>query len=173
MNRALRAYPLMLTMALIAACSNSASDVAAVAAPAPDAPQAIVAPPESVEAPPVGTAPVETAPVQAVAPPPAPNGDSLSVYKSLGRRQCEAGGETPESLAAQLRAAGVEATPAGCADDGMMYAAMCGGGTGHLGVLEIRAADAERAAKAGFRPLKDLPDAQRIPCPAPAKDMMK
>ncbi|MFO0227154.1 MAG: hypothetical protein ACK52B_01930 [Gammaproteobacteria bacterium] len=50
---------------------------------------------------------------------------------------------------------------------------MCGGGTGHLGVLEIRAADAERAAEAGFRPLKDLPDAQRIPCPASAKDMMK
>lgn len=161
MNRALRAYPLMLTVALIAACSNSAPDNAAVAAPTPDAPQAIVAPP------------VETAPVQAVAPAPAPGGDSLSVYKSLGRRQCEAGGETPESLAAQLRAAGVEATPAGCADDGMMYAAMCGGGTGHLGVLEIRAADAERAAKAGFRPLKDLPDAQRIPCPASAKDMMK
>jgi hypothetical protein len=161
MNRALRTYPLMLTVALIAACSNSAPDNAAVAAPAPDAPQAIVAPP------------VETAPVQAVAPAPAPDGDSLSVYKSLGRRQCEAGGETPESLAAQLRAAGVEAIPAGCADDGMMYAAMCGGGTGHLGVLEIRAADAERAAKAGFRPLKDLPDAQRIPCPASAKDMMK
>ncbi|MFO0227153.1 MAG: hypothetical protein ACK52B_01925 [Gammaproteobacteria bacterium] len=108
MNRALRAYPLMLTVALIAACSNAAPDHAAGAAPAPDAPQAIVAPP------------VETAPVQAVAPAPAPDGDSLSVYKSLGRRQCEAGGETPESLAAQLRAAGVEATPAGCADDGMM-----------------------------------------------------
>ena len=168
MNRALRVYPLMLTVALIAACSNSAPDNAAAAAPAPDAPQPIVAPPVAVEAP-----PVETAPVQAVAPAPAPDGDSLSVYKSLGRRQCEAGGETPESLAAQLRAAGVEATPAGCADDGMMYAAMCGGGTGHLGVLEIRAADAERAAKAGFRPLKDLPDAQRIPCPASAKDMMK
>jgi len=168
MNRALRAYPLMLTVALIAACSNSAPDNAAVAAPAPDAPQAIVAPPVAVETP-----AVETAPVQAVAPAPAPDEDSLSVYKSLGRRQCEAGGETPESLAAQLRAAGVEATPAGCADDGMMYAAMCGGGTGHLGVLEIRAADAERAAKAGFRPLKDLPDAQRIPCPASAKDMMK
>lgn len=97
---------------------------------------------------------------------PTPAAGSLAVYKSLGRRQCESGGETPETLAAQLRAIGVEATPAGCADDGRMYAAVCGGGTGHLGVLDIRPADAERAAKAGFRPLKDLPDAQRIPCPA-------
>ena len=154
MNRALRASSMMLTISLIAACSNSAPDNAST-----------VAPPA-----PVAAAPV----VPAVAPAPAPDADSLSVYKSLGRRQCEAGGETPESLAAQLRAAGVEATPAGCADDGMMYAAMCGGGTGTLGVLDIRAADAERAAKAGFRPLKDLPDAQRIACPdAPSKDMMK
>ena len=148
MNRTLRASSLMLTISLIAACSNSAPDSPSAAAPAPAVP--------------------------AAAPAPAPKADTLSVYKSLGRRQCEAGGETPESLAVQLRAAGVEATPAGCADDGMMYAAMCGGGTGTLGVLDIRTADAERAAKAGFRPLKDLPDAQRIPCPdALSKDLMK
>lgn len=170
MNRALRGSSLMLTISLIAACSNSAPDNASTATPPADVPQGIVAPPPPVEASPIDAAPV----VPAVAPAPAPEGDSLSVYKSLGRRQCEAGGETPETLATQLRAAGVEATPAGCADDGMMYAAMCGGGTGTLGVLDIRAADAERAAKAGFRPLKDLRDAQRIPCPdAPSKDIMK
>lgn len=159
--------------ALLVGCSSPATDSAAAAAPteaaapAPAAPVEVAAPVATPDAAPVVDAP------QPIAAPAAAAAGSLSVYKSLGRRQCEAGGETPESLAAQLRDAGVEATPAGCADDGMMYAAMCGGGTGHLGVLEIRAADAERAAQAGFRPLKDLPDAQRIPCPAPAKDMMK
>lgn len=118
--------------------------VAACAGPAADVP------------PPPPPAAASPAPVAA---------DRLTVYRSLGRKQCEAGGETPETLAAQLKAAGVEATPAGCADDGMMRPAMCGAGTGHLGLLDIRAADAAAAAKAGFRPFSDLPDAARIPCP--------
>jgi hypothetical protein len=112
-----------------------------VAAPAPEASPAA----------PVSTAPVATG--------------RLTVYQSLGRKQCEEGGETPETLAAQLKAAGVEATPAGCATDGMMYAAVCGGGTGHLGLLDIAASDAAAAAKAGFRPFSELRDARRQPCP--------
>jgi hypothetical protein len=95
----------------------------------------------------------------------APAGKTLTVYKSLERRQCEEGGETAESLAVRLRAAGVEVQSVGCANDGMMYAAVCGGGTGELGVFDIRAADAERAAAAGFKPLSDWPDAQRTACP--------
>ena len=91
--------------------------------------------------------------------------DRLVVYQSLGRRQCEAGGETPATLAAQLNSSGIEATPAGCANDGMMYAAVCGGGDGVLGLLDIAAVDAAAAAKAGFRPFSDLPDASRQPCP--------
>ena len=91
--------------------------------------------------------------------------DRLVVYQSLGRRQCEAGGETPATLAAQVKSSGIEATPAGCANDGMMYAAVCGGGDGVLGLLDIAAVDAAAAAKAGFRPFSDLPDASRQPCP--------
>jgi hypothetical protein len=144
----------------VAACTGPAADVPpppppAAAAPAPEAPA-----PEAPPAAPVSTAPAAT--------------DRLTVYKSLDRTQCEAGGETPETLAAQLKAAGVEATPAGCADDGMMYGAMCGGGTGHLGLFDIAAADAAAAAKAGFRPFRDLPDATRIPCPgSPGVDLKK
>ncbi len=91
--------------------------------------------------------------------------DRLTVFKSLGRRQCEAGGETPASLAAQLKSSGIEATLTGCANDGMMYAAVCGGGDGALGLLEIAAVDAAAAVKAGFQPFSDLPDASRQPCP--------
>ena len=144
----------------VAACTGPAADVPpppppAAAAPAPLPPEAIepVAAPAPEASPAV---PVSTAPVAA---------DRLTVYKSLGRTQCEEGGETPETLAARLKAAGVEATPAGCANDGMMYGAMCGGGTGHLGLFDIAAADAAAAAKAGFRPFSDLPDASRQPCP--------
>lgn len=110
------------------------------------------------------TGPTPAAPASA-APSATPSVDRLLVYKSLGRKQCEEGGETPESLAAQLEAAGIEATPVGCGDDGRMRVAMCGAGTGHLGLLDIRAADAAAAAKAGFRPFSELPDASRIPCP--------
>lgn len=105
--------------------------------------------------------------------PPTAAVDRLVVYQSLGRRQCEAGGETPATLAEQLNSNGIEATPVGCANDGMMYAAVCGGGDGVLGLLDIAAADAAAAAKAGFRPFSDLPDASRQPCPGTAEAPQK
>jgi hypothetical protein len=72
-----------------------------------------------------------------------------------------------------LKSSGIEAMPAGCANDGMMYAAVCGGGDGVLGLLDIAAADAAAAAKAGFRPLSDQPDASRQPCPGTAEAPQK
>ncbi len=136
-----------------AACTGPATE-----RPAPTAP-----PTASPAAAP--TAPT-TAPTTAAA-------DRLVVFKSLGRRQCEAGGETPATLAAQLNSSGIDAMPAGCANDGMMYAAVCGGGDGVLGLLDIAAADAAAAAKAGFRPFSDLPDASRQPCPGTAEAPQK
>jgi len=135
----------------VTACTGPAADVAPSPPPAP----AVAAP---------APAPAVAAPVAA---------DRLVVFKSLGRRQCEAGGETPATLAAQLKSSGIEATPAGCANDGMMYAAVCGGDDGVLGLLDIAAADAAAAAKAGFRPFSDLPDASRQPCPGTAEAPQK
>jgi hypothetical protein len=135
----------------VTACTGPAADVAPSPPPAP----AVASP-----------APPPTAPTIAAA-------DRLVVFKSLGRRQCEAGGETPATLAAQLNSSGIEAMPAGCANDGMMYAAVCGGGDGVLGLLDIAAADAAAAAKAGFRPFSDLPDASRQPCPGTAEAPQK
>ena len=147
-----RAAPSLVLLALlVAACAGPAADVP------PPAPPAAASPP---------AAPSPVAQPPAVQPPSAPAAAArLTVYKSLGRKQCEAGGETPETLAAQLKAAGVEAMPVGCADDGRMYAAMCGGGDGWLGLVDIPAADAAAAAKAGFRPFSDLREASRQPCP--------
>jgi hypothetical protein len=135
----------------VTACTGPAADVAPSPPPAP----AVAAP---------APAPAVAAPVAA---------DRLVVFKSLGRRQCEAGGETPATLAAQLKSSGIEAMPAGCANDGMMYAAVCGGDDGVLGLLDIAAADAAAAAKAGFRPFSDLPDASRQPCPGTAEAPQK
>jgi hypothetical protein len=119
------------------------------------------------------TAPPTASPAAPPTAPPTAAADRLVVFKSLGRRQCEAGGETPATLAAQLKSSGVDAMPAGCANDGMMYAAVCGGGDGVLGLLDIAAADAAAAAKAGFRPFSDLPDASRQPCPGTAEAPQK
>ena len=151
--------PIARMLALLALVVSSAACTGpATERPAPTAPP--TAPPTASPAPP------PTAPTIAAA-------DRLVVFKSLGRRQCEAGGETPATLAAQLKSSGVEATPAGCANDGRMYAAVCGGGDGVLGLLDIAAADAAAAAKAGFRPFSDLPDASRQPCPGTAEAPQK
>lgn len=110
----------------------------------------------------------------ACAAPPAPPRQAASVpavastvdlYKSLERKQCEAGGETLDTLRATLQRAGVEPTAASCGTDGMMRAAMCGMGTGDIGIFTVRKDEVARAAKAGFRPLTDLRDAERTPCP--------
>jgi hypothetical protein len=143
MTSTVRSLVVLAIILSVTACTGPAADVAPSPPPAP----AVAAP---------APAPAAAAPVAA---------DRLVVYKSLGRRQCEAGGETPATLAAQLNSSGIEATPAGCANDGMMYAAVCGGGDGVLGLLDIAAADAAAAATAGFRPFSDLPDASRQPCP--------
>ena len=90
---------------------------------------------------------------------------TVDLYKSLERKQCEAGGETLDTLRATLQRAGVEPTAASCGTDGMMRAAMCGMGTGDIGIFTVRKDEVARAAKAGFRPLTDLRDAERTPCP--------
>ena len=147
--------PIARMLALLALVVSSA----ACTGPATERPAPAAPPTASPAAPP-------TAPTTAAA-------NRLVVFKSLGRRQCEAGGETPATLAAQLNSSGIEATPAGCANDGMMYAAVCDGGDGVLGLLDIAAADAAAAAKAGFRPFSDLPDASRQPCPGTAEAPQK
>lgn len=90
---------------------------------------------------------------------------TVDLYKSLERKQCEAGGETLDTLRAKLQRAGVTPTAASCGTDGMMRAAMCGMGTGDIGIFTVRKDEVVRAAKAGFRPLADLRDAERTPCP--------
>lgn len=92
-------------------------------------------------------------------------GRSVSVFRSLGRRQCESGGETAASLAAVLKAAGIAVRSAGCGDSGQAVIAVCGAGTTEIGIFEVSADDAARATALGFRPLRELPDARSTACP--------
>ena len=65
---------------------------------------------------------------------------------------------------AVLKAAGVAVAAARCASDGRMRVAVCGAADGRLNAFEVPAAAMAAAQKAGFQPLKNLPDAQFTDC---------
>jgi sugar phosphate isomerase/epimerase len=89
---------------------------------------------------------------------------NLRVARPLGSVQCSASGVPVSALARELADRGVKVLGTACATDGRMYAAMCGAPDGRLGVLEIRAADAEAAAALGFKPLEQWRGAATVPC---------
>jgi hypothetical protein len=91
----------------------------------------------------------------------------VAVVRSLGTRQCEAGGTTPAALAQKLRDAGLSPLAPGCAHDGRMRPAVCGAPDGRLALVEIPHAQLARAQALGFVALSTLPEARREPCPPP------
>lgn len=95
----------------------------------------------------------------------AAGGRSVAVFRSLGRRQCEGGGETAASLASVLRGAGIAVRVAGCGDTGQAVIALCGATTTEIGIFEVSADDVARAGALGFRPLRELPEVRRTACP--------
>jgi hypothetical protein len=94
----------------------------------------------------------------------APAAPAVSVTKSLGGKQCEAGGTSLAVLAAQLAQAGVTVQRQACGDDGRMRAAVCGAPDGRIAIFTIPAAQQALATQAQFVPLAALPDAREQPC---------
>ena len=94
---------------------------------------------------------------------------TLDVYRTLGSKQCEGGGQSLDQLAAELTRAGVPVRAASCGRDGRMRVAMCGASDGRIGIYTIAVADLQRATRAGFDLLEHLSDARREAC-APAAD---
>jgi hypothetical protein len=86
------------------------------------------------------------------------------VFHSLGSRQCEPGGLSPEELAGRLRDAGVEVRSIACGHDGRMRPAMCGAPDGRVAVFEIAAAQLETALAQGFQDGSGLPPGPREAC---------
>lgn len=81
-----------------------------------------------------------------------------------GERQCEGGGVAIEALKRQLTASGFSVLNASCGWDGRVYPAICGEGTGKIGIFKLLSQDAIPKLPEGFIPLSQLPSAQITPC---------
>lgn len=101
----------------------------------------------------------------ACAAPPATPLAPLRVFKATGSLQCGDGGTPLPVMARQLGDAGVNVITSSCGRDGRMHPAVCGASDGRIAIFEVAAADAAAAAKLGFLPLAQLPDARPAPCP--------
>lgn len=89
---------------------------------------------------------------------------AVSVYLSLGSRQCQEGGRTVSEVQKMLRDAGVQVLGSSCGNDGMMYPAVCGAPDGRIAIIEVPEGQVEAARKLGFSLLSERPRAQRMPC---------
>jgi len=92
---------------------------------------------------------------------------TIAVFHSLGSRQCQPGGVTPEELADRLRSAGVTVSGVSCGTDGLIRAAACGTPDGHLAVFDIAPEQRDVALAQGFRVWTDLPAGKRQACRKP------
>ena len=110
----------------------------------------------------VGLAAVTT--VAACAQAPGADGSTVSLFKSLGGRQCESPGPSPDALVAPLRDAKIELKSMRCGSDGRMRAQVCGAGDGRIVIVEIPAAQQDAARSLGWAPLAVRPDASAGAC---------
>ena len=95
---------------------------------------------------------------------PAGASQAVALYKSAGSRQCEGGGISAEDARRALSSAGIDVVEAGCGVDGLMRAAVCGGGDGRIVIVKVAPKDAQAARRQGFAPLEELPKAASRPC---------
>ena len=89
---------------------------------------------------------------------------AVSVYKYAGSVQCTGGGNSLSEMGSQLTAAGIPVISSTCGTDGKVYAAVCGGSDGRIGIFEIAEHHSQAASAVGFASLSNLPDATNIPC---------
>jgi len=89
--------------------------------------------------------------------------ETVEVYKYDGTRQCGEGFEISlEQMAKELTSAGIEIIEQRKGSDGMIYTAVCGGGSGSINVFKIRSSDAEAAGRLGFMLFVRRDDLSRI-----------
>jgi hypothetical protein len=91
--------------------------------------------------------------------------ERLSVFKSAASVQCSGGGLSLSDMERELTSAGIEVLSSACGFDGNFYPAVCGGPDGRIGIFEIPADQADAAARLGFAPLNELPEATKTTCP--------
>lgn len=96
----------------------------------------------------------------------APVSPAVALAKRVVNKQCEPASVTVTSLEQELKSAGVVATTSRCASDGRMFAAVCGGPTGYVRVVDVVSGDVEKAKALGYRPVSEFPTLTTIECPA-------
>jgi len=90
---------------------------------------------------------------------------SVPVYQYIGSKQCQGGGTALATMMRKLSDAGIPAMNVSCGTDGKMYPAMCGAPDGRIGIVGVPEDKVAAAAKLGFAPLSNLPDATKTVCP--------
>jgi len=90
----------------------------------------------------------------------------VTMWKSLGSRQCQGGGTTAQALAEALRSAGVEVVSIACGRDGNVRPMLCGLPDDRIAVIELPGAQRALAAAQGFAPIDELAHWQPLPCPS-------
>ncbi len=89
-------------------------------------------------------------------PPKLEEGHAL-VYTSNGSKQCESGSDAPETTAKRLTDKGIDVISSHCGDlTGIMYPAVCGGGTGQINLHAINSQNIPDAKNIGFAAVSDL-----------------
>jgi hypothetical protein len=86
------------------------------------------------------------------------------VFKYDGSTQCNNDGIPLKKMAQELTAGGIDVICAQKASDGMMYPAVCGGGTGAINVYLIHKENVQDAEALGFASVNELPQYQDTPC---------
>ncbi len=81
---------------------------------------------------------------------------SVSVYKSVGSRQCTQGGVSLSELKRQLTQAGIAVRRATCAFDGSKYPTVCGEPDGAIGILDVPVSQLADATRHGYALLSEL-----------------
>ena len=111
----------------------------------------------------LGFAPLSTLPAARVVPCTLPSA-SVRTYKYVGSVQCSGGGTSLTEMQRQLTDTGIQVLTATCGVDGNLYAAVCGGADGRIGIIDVPAHQSQAASALGFLPLSTLPTATEVPC---------
>lgn len=90
---------------------------------------------------------------------------TVQIFKARGSIQCEPGsGTAPETMRKVLEKAKIPVQSVSCGVDGLMHVAMCGAEDAGILIFHIAAHHTQAAAALGFKTLRELPNAQTIPC---------
>ena len=89
---------------------------------------------------------------------------NINLYKYAGSVQCTGGGLTLPEMTLQLTNASIQVLSSSCGTDGNVYAAVCGGADGRIGIFEVPSSQEQAASAVGFAPLSNLPSASKTAC---------